>query len=191
MIRINILSGTDRPGSNALKISNYVSDLFKNQQVKSEVISLEDFPLKDVAGGRYGDEIPSVQEFNSKVLQGDGLVLVVPEYNGGFPGILKLFIDYLPHPEAFEKYPLCFIGEAAGYFGALRPVEQLQALATYRKAYIYPERLFIPRVKKEFDEEEGLSDDYKSDLLTSQVEEFIRFVNQLGEMELVNRQMLS
>lgn len=186
MTKINILSGTDRPDSNALKVSTYVSDIFREKDVLTEVHSLEDFPLKDVAGGRYGDDIPSVKKFNEGVLSGDGLVIVTPEYNGGFPGILKMFIDYLPFPQAFEKYPLCFIGEAAGYFGALRPVEQLQAIATYRKAHIYPERLFIPRVNKEFDQETGLSDDLKSELLQSQVEGFIMFTEQIKEMELIN-----
>lgn len=184
MSNINILSATDRPGSNALKISNYVAALFEKYGTEAEVISLEDFPLKDVIGGRYGDEIPSVEQFNRRVLRGDGLVLVIPEYNGGFPGILKLFIDYLPFPESFDKYPLCFIGEAAGYFGALRPVEQMQAIASYRNAHIFPERLFIPRVNKEFDEEEGLADDFKSELLDSQVEGFIRFTEQIRKLEL-------
>jgi chromate reductase, NAD(P)H dehydrogenase (quinone) len=187
MIQINILSGTDRPGSNALKVSNYVAEVFTEKDVVAKVYSLEDFPLKDVAGGRYGDDIPSVQSFNEDVLSGDGLVIVTPEYNGGFPGILKMFIDYLPFPESFKYYPLCFIGEADGYFGALRPVEQLQAIATYRLAHIYPERLFIPRVNKEFDEEEGLRDDFRSELLQSQVEGFITFTEQIREMELINK----
>lgn len=186
MTKINILSGTDRPNSNALKVSSFVANMFRELDVITKVHSLEDFPLADVAGGRYGDDITSVQRFNEAVLSGDGLVIVTPEYNGGFPGILKLFIDYLPFPEAFEKYPLCFIGEAAGYFGALRPVEQLQAIASYRKAHIYPERLFIPRVNKEFDEDEGLRDDFKSELLQSQVEGFITFTEKIKEMELVS-----
>ncbi len=187
MTHINILSGTDRPESNALKVANHAVDLYREYGVKSDVISLEDFPLKDVAGGRYGQEIPSVQKFNEQVLSGDGLVFVVPEYNGGFPGILKLFVDYLPFPESFEKYPLCFIGEAAGYFGALRPVEQIQAIAAYRKAHIYPERVFIPRVKKAFDEEERLTDEGKQERLALQAEGFIRFTEQIKEMELINK----
>jgi len=183
MSRINILSGTDRPGSNALKVSRYTATLFEKEGVQTEVISLEDFPLEDVAGGRYSEKIPSVEEFNHRVLHGDGLVIVIPEYNGGFPGILKLFIDYLPFPEAFDKYPLCLIGEAAGYFGALRPVEQFQAIASYRNAHVYPGRLFIPRVHRDFDEEEGLDDDFKSDLLDSHVEGFIRFTEMIGKVE--------
>jgi chromate reductase, NAD(P)H dehydrogenase (quinone) len=31
----------------------------------------------------------------------------------------------LKFPETFEKRPVCFVGVAAGIWGALRPVEQL------------------------------------------------------------------
>jgi chromate reductase len=52
----------------------------------------------------------------------------------------------LPFPESFERRPVCFVGLAAGMWGALRPVEQLQAIFAYRNAYIYPERVFMPGI---------------------------------------------
>ena len=36
----------------------------------------------------------------------------------------------------------------AGIWGALRPVEQLQAIFGYRNAYLYPERVFLPGIGK-------------------------------------------
>ena len=109
-------------------------------------------------------------------MKADGLVFVIPEYNGSFPGILKVFIDYLPFPEAFEKMPMAFIGEAAGAFGGLRSVEQFQMIANYRNALQFPERVFISRVTQEFDPEDGIEDDFKQKLLLSQVNNFIKFV---------------
>ena len=173
---IKIISSTDRPNSNALKISNFVCRLYKEKSVKATVVSLEDFPLSDVIGGKYNPDIPSIKQFNTQVINADGLVFVIPEYNGGFPGILKLFIDYLPFPSAFEKMPMAFIGESAGAFGSLRPVEQFQMVANYRNALQFPERVFIPRVGKEFDEETGLTDDFKQKLLESQTDNFINFI---------------
>lgn len=175
MIRINILSTTDRPGSMALKISGYVQQQFEAQGVEARVISLSDFPIQDVAGGQYGADIPSVQAFNEQVLDCDGLLMVVPEYNGSFPGILKLFIDYLPFPESFEKLPMAFIGEAAGAFGGLRAVEQLQMVCNYRNAYLYPERVFLQRVHKIFSPEKGVSDELQAKLLDSLINGFASF----------------
>lgn len=181
---LKIISGTDRPNSNALKVSRYVQKMYQKQGVDAEVISMEDFPLAEVAGGLYGKEIPAVEKFRNPVVKADGLIFVIPEYNGSFPGVLKVFIDYLPFPKAFEKMPMAFIGESAGAFGALRSVEQFQMIANYRNALQFPERVFIPRVKKEFSEDEGLTDSFKQELLESQTKNFIKFVEATMKKEM-------
>lgn len=173
---IKIISGTDRPGSNSLIFSNYLKQEYAGQGVGADVISLEDFPIKDVAGGIYGDEPESVVTFRQPVLDADGLIFVIPEYNGGFPGILKLFIDYLPFPEALVKKPICLVGIATGSFGGLRAVEQFQMVLGYRNALAYPERVFIQRFDNEFDAQKGLTDSAKSSLLSSQISGFIDFI---------------
>ncbi|MFN1834583.1 NADPH-dependent FMN reductase [Balneola sp. MJW-20] len=183
-MKIKVISSTDRPGSMARKVSDHVAELYQKEGADAEVICLRDFPLLDVVGGKYGKEIPSVEAFNAKVLEADGLVFVIPEYNGSFPGILKVFIDYLPFPEAFEKMPMAFIGEAAGAFGALRSVEQFQMIANYRNALQFPERVFIQRVHKNFSEEEGLTDEFARSLLDSQVENFIKFIDSVKDKDL-------
>ncbi|AXJ01840.1 NAD(P)H-dependent FMN reductase [Cyclonatronum proteinivorum] len=177
MTRIHILSTTDRPDSMALKVSEFVKPKLEAEGVEVDIISLQDFPIKDVAGGPYGSDIPSVKAFNERVLNCDGLLMVVPEYNGSFPGILKLFIDYLPFPESFDKLPIAFIGEAAGAFGALRAVEQLQMVCNYRNAYLYPERVFLQRVYKIFDPETGISDELQAKLLDSMITGFAAFTS--------------
>lgn len=175
-MNLKIVSSTDRPGSWTLKVSKHIASLYENKSVNAEVISLEDFPLKDVVGGKYGQEISTVKEFRDPIIEADGLVFVIPEYNGSFPGILKMFVDYLPFPTAFEKMPMAFIGVASGAFGSLRSVEQFQMIVNYRNALQFPERVFIPRVSKEFDPVTGLKDDFKRGLLESQVSSFIKFV---------------
>ena len=175
-MNLKVISSTDRPNSWALKVSKYVALIYNEKSVQTEVISLEDFPLIDVVGGKYGEEISSVTDFRDPILEADGLVFVIPEYNGSFPGILKMFIDYLPFPEAFHKMPMAFIGVASGAFGSLRSVEQFQMIVNYRNALQFPERVFISRINNEFDPESGLKDDFKKALLESQISNFIKFV---------------
>lgn len=183
-MNLKIISGTDRPNSNALKVSEYVKTLYQKAGAEVEVISLEDFPLEEVVGGRYGKKLPAVEKFREPIIQADGLIFVIPEYNGSFPGILKMFVDYLPFPKAFEKMPMAFIGEANGAFGAMRSVEQFQMIANYRNALQFPERVFIPRVKEEFVEGEGLKDPFKQNLLNSQVQNFMKFVEASMQKEM-------
>lgn len=180
MIRIHILSATDRPNSNALKISVY-AERFLAEKAFTKVFSLKDFPLEDVIGGKYHDKPGSVKKFNKEFLDADGFVFVIPEYNGGFPGILKLFYDYLPFPDALAKIPVCLIGEAAGSFGALRPVEQFSQLLIYRQAHIFPERLFIQRVNDSFDESEGLNSEKMQQIWEKQLNSFPDFVERISK----------
>lgn len=178
MTRIHILSATDRPNANALKVAKY-ADQFLSKKATTKIFSLKDFPLEDVVGGKYHDKPSSVEEFNKEFLDADGIVFVVPEYNGGFPGILKLFYDYLPFPKALNKVPVCLIGEAAGAFGALRPIEHFTQLLIYRQAHVFPERMFIQRVNDSFDEEEGLTSEKMQKLWEKQLNGFPGFVEKI------------
>lgn len=182
MHRITILSGTDRPGSMALRLANYIKPLYEAEGATVDVVSLEDFPLEEAVGGKYGKEVPKITAFREPIISSDGIVFIVPEYNGSFPGILKLFIDYLPFPESFEKMPIAFIGEAAGAFGALRAVEQLEMVCGYRNAFIYPERVFLQRVKKIFNENDGITDELMKELLERQINGFVQYISQIREL---------
>lgn len=179
MLDLKIISGTDRPNSNALRISKYVQKLYRKDGIRAEITDLQEFPTEKVAGGKYGQDLAEVDGFVNQAVKADGLVVVCPEYNGGYPGILKLFIDYFPFPDSLNRKPIALIGEADGAFGAMRAVEQLQQVFGYRNAHIFPERVFIPRVNEMFDENNGIDDNLQQQLLLSQVAGFPEFVTDL------------
>lgn len=185
MIRLQIISGSDRPNANALRVSKYLKrkyEFLEDQQIEVGIINLQEFPTAAVQGGKYGIKTPyEVKKFIQPLLDADGLVVVCPEYNGGYPGILKLFIDYLPFPESLDKKPVAFVGEAKGAFGAMRAVEQMQQVVGYRNAYVFPERVFISRIDQNFDDEKGLRDDFQQQLLESQITNFAGFVEKLSQ----------
>jgi NAD(P)H-dependent FMN reductase len=175
-MNLTIVSGSDRPGANALVISKYLQQRYIEKEVSTHILNLQDFPLSAVEGGVYKKVPESVQTFTRPLMEADGWVMVVPEYNGGYPGILKMCIDYLPYPHAFEYRPVALIGESSGAFGALRAVEQLQMVLGYRNAHIFPERVFIPRVYENFDPNQGINDEFQQSLLDSQIEGFIDYI---------------
>lgn len=181
MIDLRIISGTDRPNSNALLVSKYLQKRYRHAGINVPIIDLQEFPLEQVKGGRYGQELPDVDSYVNQAVEADGLVVVVPEYNGGYPGILKLFIDYLPFPGSLDKKPIALVGEANGAFGALRAVEQLQQVFGYRNAHVFPERVFISRVNENFDKETGIQDELQQQLLVSQIANFPNFVRNVRE----------
>jgi len=178
MKRIVILACTDRPESNTLRFSKYLKPHYEKLGVQASVGSLQDYPLEQVVGGKYGEKIPSVTSFNNTILEADGLVFVIPEYNGSFPGIFKMFIDYLPFPASFLGKPISFVGVANGAFGGLRAVEQAQQVVGYRNAYVFPERVFLARFSKNFSDENGLTEEMQQKLLRSQMRNFVTYINQ-------------
>ena len=186
MLKINILSSTDRPNSNAMKVSRYAERILADN-ADTKIISLEDYPLQDVAGGKYGKTPESVEEFNQEFLDADGFLFVIPEYNGGFPGVLKVFVDYLPFPKSMYRVPVSLIGEAAGAFGALRPVEQFEQILSYRNAHIFPEKMLIQQVNNTFDEEKGLKSEKLQELLLKQLSDFPAFVESIKQELLINQ----
>ncbi len=176
---IAIISGTNRPGSNTRKVVAQVEALYKKQNTVTSLIDLANLPPGIFDPGSYGEKPAAFKPFSDGVLQADGLVIVTPEYNGGMPGILKYFIDMLKFPESFETKPVCFIGLAAGSWGALRPVEQLQQIFSYRNAHIYPKRVFLPGINGLLDDDGGFTDEELVGRLEGQAKGFIDFVNRL------------
>lgn len=169
-----IISGTDRPGSKAKEISLFLQKRTEElTSVKPKILCLTDYPLADLVGGPYKNRPESIERFNEPLLAADGLIFVIPEYNGSFPGILKLFIDHLPFPSALKNKHVALVGESSGYFGGLRAVEQWQMVMAYRYANVFQERIFIPAVGKEFDAQSGLTDPIKAGLLDSMLTNFV------------------
>ena len=155
---ITLVIGTNRPGSNTRKVAAHVEEIYADLETPLKVIDLAQLPPEIFSPSAYGEKPKTFQPFADAVLQSTGLHVVTPEYNGGMPGILKYFIDMLKFPESFERRPVCFVGVAAGMWGALRPIEQLQQIFGYRNACLYPERVFLPRINDLLDESGRLKD---------------------------------
>lgn len=176
---ITIISGTNRHSSNSLKLAKILENFYETEGVETKLLNLSDLPSAAFDPNAYGGAADELTPWKRAILDARGLHLVIPEYNGSFPGILKLFIDLLPFPESFEERPVAFTGLSAGQFGALRAVEQMQLIFGYRNAYIFPNRVFLPAVHKSLSEEGKLLDQDIAKRLESQVTNFLSFVNTL------------
>lgn len=181
---ITLIVGTNRPGSSTRKVAKHVEEIYGEMKVPLQVLDLAEMPHEVFASTSYAEKPKSFHPFSEGVLKSSGLVVVTPEYNGGMPGVLKYFIDMLKFPESFEKRPVCFVGLAAGVWGALRPVEQLQAIFGYRNAYIYPERVFIPQVGKVLNTNGRIASQEIVDRMKAQADGFVDFVERLQKIKL-------
>jgi len=181
---ITLIIGTNRPGSNTRKVAAQLETIYAELEVPLHVLDLAKLPPEIFAPASYAEKPKAFQPFADAVVQSAGLHVVTPEYNGSVPGVLKYFIDMLKFPESFEHRPVCFTGLAAGMWGALRPIEQLQAIFGYRNAYLFPVRVFMPQIYNLLDEAGKIKDTELLARLKSQADGFVGFVEKLKDLKL-------
>ena len=184
LLMITIISGTNRPGSNTRKVTTVIEGVYRDLRVPTRVIDLQNLPAEIFSPAAYASKPAAFTPFAQNVLDASGLVVVTPEYNGSLPGVLKLFIDHLKFPESFEGRPVCFVGLAAGMWGALRSVEQLQAIFGYRNAFIFPKRVFAPGIGQALNAAGQFIDADITERLRDQANGFIDFVGKLRGVEI-------
>jgi chromate reductase len=177
---ICIVAGTNRPQSQTLRIAEIYRDLFLAKGVETTLIDLAKMPQEIFHPSSYQTKPAAFTVLSDLVLKSQGLFVVTPEYNGSFPGVLKYFIDMLPFPASFEKRPVAFCGVAAGMWGALRSVEQLEQIFKYRNAFTFSERVFISKVHEKMVQDGQFKDEFLRGLVDSQVTNFIKFSSALS-----------
>ena len=174
-MHIVVVCGTNREGALSRLLSVEAAEAYRQRGHDVDLIDMKDLPVDVLLPTAYKDQPENVAAMVGRFLKADGAVFVVPEYNGSYPGVLKLFVDMFPFPEGFDSRPCAFIGLAAGQFKSLRAVEHFQQVAGYRNAYIFPRRLFIGDSYQQFVDGK-LADDELSERLHQQADGFIRFI---------------
>ncbi|HSI82185.1 MAG: NADPH-dependent FMN reductase [Candidatus Methylacidiphilales bacterium] len=178
---IALVIGTNRPGSNTAKIAAHIIERYAAHGVTPEVLDLAHLPPSIFDTSSYETKPEAFKRFSDTIITAEGIHWVTPEYNGSVPGIAKYFIDMLQFPESFVGTPIAFTGLAAGIWGALRPIEQLQDIALYRNAHIFPGKVFIPGVFKVLGDDGKVKDEAIAKRLDDQVKGFIDFVATIGK----------
>jgi NAD(P)H-dependent FMN reductase len=119
-LSIPVILGTTRKGRASENVARFVvQQISKRRDVKTELIDILELALPiDDAG-----EAIKHSAFSEKMSQADGIVLVVPEYNHGYPGILKHALDTNLKEYIHKAVGIC--GVSAGGFGGTRVIQSL------------------------------------------------------------------
>ncbi len=172
---IVVISGTNRPEARSKVVAGLVAGMLEEVGAASKVLDLADLPGELFDPGSYAEKPAAFAPFQEAILQAQGIVTVVPEYNGSYPGVLKYFIDMLRFPESLAGVPAAFVGVAAGEWGGLRPVEQLEMVFQYRSAHLFGRRVFLKGIGSLLDDAGRLTDPAVEARLRRMLEEFVAF----------------
>jgi NAD(P)H-dependent FMN reductase len=154
MFYIPILVGCTRRERQTIKVAQFVlARLLQRPAVQTELFDLleYDFPIMEERLHRRADPPPRLEEFGEKIGRSDSLIIAAPEYNNGYPGVLKNALDYLL-PE-YERKPIGIVTVSAGGFGGLNCLAQLRLVTLGMGAFPIPASLPVSHVRDSFNEE--------------------------------------
>lgn len=119
-IFIPVILGTTRKGRASENVARFVLDeLGKHDGVETLLIDIRDIMLPvDDAGEAIKDS-----GFSTTIQRADGLVIITPEYNHGYPGMLKHLLDTNLKEYIHKAVGVC--GVSAGGFGGTRVIQNL------------------------------------------------------------------
>lgn len=117
---IPVILGTARKGRASEMVANFMlGEVRKRDGVETELI---DIRRLDLSAEDEGESIKDAR-FSEQMNRADALVVVVPEYNHGYPGLLKHALDTNLKEYIHKAVGLC--GVSAGGFGGTRVVQNL------------------------------------------------------------------
>lgn len=172
---ITVIIGTNRPDSNTSKIAEVYLQYLKMQGVEVSLLPLvnlpENFLISDFFGKRSQQFSALIDEF---IVPANKIILVVPEYSGSFPGILKSFIDAVPHEYWIGK-KIALTGVATGRGGNIRGLDHLTGILNYLAAAVYPRLLPISQCHTIIDQAGTVTDSYTLTAIKQQTDGFLDF----------------
>jgi len=175
---ITIISGTNRIGSNTLKVSQVCKEIVDKQKQSAEIIDLKMMSETHLDSDMY---VTDNQDASIAKIQDDVLIpskkwiIVIPEYNGGVPGIFKLFIDILSvrlKDKTFQNTTVLLVGVAAGRAGNARGLDYLTNCLNYLGMDVFPTKLPISSINQELTDDGLTKNTY--DTLESLISGFLK-----------------
>lgn len=154
-LNIPVLLGTNRKLRKSLFVAKWlVGEMEKRPEIRTRLFDSADFNLPhDDYGQEIKDRFP---EWRDAIIQADGLVIVSPEYNHGYPGSLKSVLDLLLREYIHKS--VAFVGVSAGPWGGTRVIEAMVPMVRELGLAVSFTDLNFPSVQKTFDEQGKLLD---------------------------------
>ena len=154
MTHIQVILGSTRQGRFGDKVARwFMQRATAHPGLSAELVDLVDWPLpffdSPVPPAMQEPQDFQTRAWAQKVSAADGYVLVTPEYNHGYPAVLKNALDHLVRP--WRHKPVGFVGYG-GPGAGIRAVEQLRQVVIELEMVPLRHQVAIPNVYRAFDD---------------------------------------
>jgi len=153
MPNIAIISASIRNGRKSHRVALYFQKYLEENKLSTvEMLDLNEykFPLFEERLNYLESPSSDVIDFAGKVRSADGIIIVTPEYNGGYPASLKNVIDLLT--DEWSRKPVALAAVSNGNFGGSQVLTSLQFSLWKIRALMVPAMFRVPNVHETFDE---------------------------------------
>ena len=150
-----VLLGTNRKTRNSVHPAKWLlGEMEKREDIETRLFDVAEFSLpQDDYGQGLKDSFP---EWRDSIVRADGLVIVAPEYNHGYPGSLKAVLDLLL--KEYIHKAVAFVGVSAGPWGGTRVIESMVPMVRELGLAVSFSDLNFPKVQNTFDADGKLLD---------------------------------
>lgn len=171
MINILLVLGTARKGRQSEKVYNFVRSILESRgDISLSCVDVRDYEQYRTEG--LSEE--KIKIWRKKVNEANGLVIISPEYNHGYPGELKMLLD-----NAYKEYngkPVGFCGVSDGPLGGARAVEQLKLVMSAAQIIPINAAVYFAKILDLFDKNGKIIDgDYYEKRVNGMVDEIIKY----------------
>lgn len=183
MKKIAIISASVREGAKSPRVARYFKRYLEdNQLAQADIIDLAayQFPVFTERLRFQQQPAAATLEFAERIRAVDAVLIVTPEYNGGYPASLKNVIDLLI--DEWKRKPIAISMVSAGPFAGTQVITSLLFTLWKIGATMVPAMFPVPLVEKSFDEEGHPSDKEATDKRAGIfVSELLWFTTQLSK----------
>lgn len=159
MRNIVIISSSVRLARNSHRVALYFKRYLSEHKIaNADIVDLNEykFPLFDERLRSLPNPSQQVLEFADKIKNAGGIIIVTPEYNGGYPASLKNVIDLL-YAE-WKRKPIAIATVSSGAFGGSQVITSLIFTLWKIGAWVVPSMFPVPKVQEAYDAEGAPTD---------------------------------
>ena len=181
---IAIISASVRTGRRSHRVALYFQSYLVNQNLATvEILDLQtyQFPVFTERLKYLQNPSPDILDFADRIKKADGVLIVTPEYNGGYPASIKNVVDLLY--DEWRRKPIAISTVSDGSFGGTQVITSLLFTLWKIRAWVVPAMFPVPNVEQSFAENGHSQKDSTDDRARTFVNELLWCIRAKTKMD--------
>ncbi len=163
-----IISSTNRVASHTEKVAKEYQRILKEKNIEAQMLSLINLDLLN--------KNPAFQKIEKDLLiPTEKFIFIIPEYNGSYPGVLKLMIDISDVKNVWWWKKALLTGVSSGRAGNLRGMDHITGSLHHMNMFVHPNKLPISSIDKVMTADGAIANEITLQTIHQQLDQFITF----------------